>query len=938
MTRLTFPGDPLPIRGEMFIDGTWTDVTDSIRLENEITISGRGRANEQGRPSPCTCDFYLNDRVGLFNNRLPTSTYYGKLPPNLPFRASVTEDRSFAILDTVGASRVKTTDKAVLDITGDIDIRVEYELNNPPDGLNGYYLASKARSGGNISWSFLINKLGYLEMLWSTDGTTQLTVLSTTIVSPMYGPIAARVTVDVNNGAAGADFKFYTSDTIAGSWTQLGATVTHAGTTSFFSGTAEVELGRVNDGAGPGATHLPLDGRIYAFELYSGIAGTKVADAAIYNQARGTTSWSDGLGTPNTWTVEGSAEITPDDRRFTGELSSLPPQWDTSGNDVYIKAQAADVTRRLSKGATVVDSPLATLFSALAATGYWKCEDGSQSTSLANSVAGGIRAVFTDISFGKPSDLPATAGAITMNSVDSMVTFTPKTVANTGFACFDWAMKMQAVPSGSTTVFNLYCTGGTIGIVAFVVTSTTYAISVYGTDNVLITSNSTLWTTNTVPSNWNLFRIQLTQSGGNVQLDLGWYHPGENVLTGAAALIFAGTAGRFSRGDLVGRTDTIGAQFCHLFFGQFFLDNTAGGYVEAASAFAGETTVERFARVATANGIGYQIIGSTADAEPMGAQSIDTPLNILFDCNDTERGQIYPDRNSLDLLFRTRRSLLNQFGPQIDYSLEELGPLVPEPIPDDALLRNTVTATRPQDSSTGFAQITDGVKGTDSAGVVPGSINTSPFLSSRLDDMAAFDAFLGTWDEDRWTNIQVELVRQNYVLTATKIRKAHILAHLDIGDLFSIINPPVWLPPDEIKLMIQGVDEVLGNRTWRFVWNTSPYGPFIVNDLTQSIASAYRVAATTSTVTGSLTSTATGAAAFTITTPAGSKLWGTTATKPGNFPLDVAIGGEVITLSAITGTTSPQTADISARSVNGVVKAHSAGDSIQVANPFYMTL
>lgn len=51
--------------------------------------------------------------------------------------------------------------------------------------------------------------------------------------------------------------------------------------------------------------------------------------------------------------------------------------------------------------------------------------------------------------------------------------------------------------------------------------------------------------------------------------------------------------------------------------------------------------------------------------------------------------------------------------------------------------------------------------------------------------------------------------------------------------------------------------------------------------------------------------------------------------------MNIRIGGEVITLSAISGASSPQSATVSARSVNGVVKSHSAGAAIDIDDPDY---
>src|SRR5690606_29543555 len=119
---------------------------------------------------------------------------------------------------------------------------------------------------------------------------------------------AVRVTLDVDNGAGGYTVTFYTADTIAGPWTQLGdPTVTTGGTTSVFDSTAPVEVGSVDDIAGDA-----IPGKYIAFELRDGIDGTLVASPDFSAQAPGTTSFDDAQG--NTWTVGAGAAI--DDRRY----------------------------------------------------------------------------------------------------------------------------------------------------------------------------------------------------------------------------------------------------------------------------------------------------------------------------------------------------------------------------------------------------------------------------------------------------------------------------------------------------------------------------------------------------------------------------------------------------------------------------------------------
>jgi hypothetical protein len=63
----------------------------------------------------------------------------------------------------------------------------------------------------------------------------------------------------------------------------------------------------------------------------------------------------------------------------------------------------------------------------------------------------------------------------------------------------------------------------------------------------------------------------------------------------------------------------------------------------------------------------------------------------------------------------------------------------------------------------------------------------------------------------------------------------------------------------------------------------------------------------------------------------------TTATDPTQFPFDALISGERVTVTAVTGTTSPQTATVT-RGVNGVSKSLPANAPFTVYQAFYATL
>lgn len=58
-------------------------------------------------------------------------------------------------------------------------------------------------------------------------------------------------------------------------------------------------------------------------------------------------------------------------------------------------------------------------------------------------------------------------------------------------------------------------------------------------------------------------------------------------------------------------------------------------------------------------------------------------------------------------------------------------------------------------------------------------------------------------------------------------------------------------------------------------------------------------------------------------------LW---TTDSGEFPFDVMVGGEVMTVTAVSGASSPQTFTVT-RAVNGITKSHSTGTDVRLAQP-----
>lgn len=207
---------------------------------------------------------------------------------------------NYLSLPGASGNYASTPDSAATSITGDIDIRVMLAADSWVSGSFQTILSKYAEVDTQRSYWFGVTASGVLRFVWSADGTITTEMLSTGTPGFVAGSAHwVRVTLDVDNGAAGKSAKFYTSeDGIV--WTQLGSTVTTAGTTSIFDGPAGVELGAY----GPAHSVNLLAGKVFRAQVYNGIEGTLVADFDVADAMSGATSVVSASG--ETWTINQS--------------------------------------------------------------------------------------------------------------------------------------------------------------------------------------------------------------------------------------------------------------------------------------------------------------------------------------------------------------------------------------------------------------------------------------------------------------------------------------------------------------------------------------------------------------------------------------------------------------------------------------------------------
>lgn len=210
-----------------------------------------------------------------------------------------------ASLPGSAGSYITTPDSVPLSITGDIDIRAQITMADYSPASETA-IVGKLQSTNQRSFALTVSDVGFLRLYNSTDGTigTQLVGVSTLALTNVVSDgqtVWVRATLDVNDGAGNRVYQFFTSPDGV-NWTQLGTTITTAGTTSIFDSTSIVEIGSLLAG-----TTFPFSGSIQRVQIRNGIGGTLVGNFDPRASGRGKTTVVASTG--ETWTLQGSAAL-----------------------------------------------------------------------------------------------------------------------------------------------------------------------------------------------------------------------------------------------------------------------------------------------------------------------------------------------------------------------------------------------------------------------------------------------------------------------------------------------------------------------------------------------------------------------------------------------------------------------------------------------------
>lgn len=601
--------------------------------------------------------------------------------------------------------------------------------------------------------------------------------------------------------------------------------------------------------------------------------------------------------------------------RAVGFVDELPPRWDVSGKDTYVALTASGITRRLQQGAVLRSA----MYRAITTTGpaaYWPIEDGSASTQAANAVLDGapLMVVKGTVRFAGDTG-PAGSGPVADLRGGGELSAPLPSITSTSYR-IEFAAKFSTFAAGDYSfVLDWYTADNTLWEIAawpqvdggLGLQYSDSAGNPFGpfTSNVAVDDGV-----------WHHVRVDMSQSGSNTTA---------KVYLDGALVINQATAQPWSPPTKV-VVDPSGAPNEALpTVGHLAVWGPWSSTVDTLAAFkgyAGETAGARFTRLCGEEGITGQVSGTSSSTATVGAQTVASFLTLARAAEAADQGLLYEDATSPALILRARTAQYNRsVALTLDYAAGQVAPPM-QPTDDDQRLRNDWTVKRTNGSSARYVADT-GPLGTASVGVYNDEVTVDLASDGDLLYDAQWRVHLGTTDDLRWPQVPINLAAQPSLISGW--------LGCDIGARLQVTNPPAELAPDTIDQQIEGYSETLGPFTWSVVANCSPAQPWQVWTI-EGAGNTGRFDTDGSTLAAAVTATATSlsVAAVDATKP----LWTTDAAQ---MPFDINIDGERITVTAITGGSSPQAFTVT-RSVNGVVKSHLSGAAVSLWRPSVLAL
>lgn len=902
----------------IYAGADWRDITGDVQPDRGGVTITQGRSSETSGYQPSTARLTLDNRAGDYSTVNPTGAYYGSLSNNTPieiYRQMI----SALFTSTVASAWPDATflpDASALSWTtfgsGGVIAASDYSSSGgrgnhsvPAVGYRSTYLAAVDYRHFDLTVDLKLDTTNI------TGGPASWNVLGRGTSTSVYWRL--NVAVQTDESIVLRMFDPDGIDPISGTPTVV-AGITHT-TAQVLRLRVQFEDDTIRSKLWVSGAAEPYDWSLTSKNIFSDLTTVESPHGWIGLQSRKETGNSNGT------LVFSYDNLDIRFNRFAGEVSSWPVEWDVTGRDIYSVIEAAGVMRRIGTGNANVQSSVRSYVVGLTVEDpftvmlniqpflYLPMEERPQAPYASAAVGTNFGVLTTTVKaasqqWGNGDLAPWLTKVLAMYG-DSELNFG---IHQQNFVATDgWSISFVCKHLGDQTV-GWYLNTDTFQWQVFFIPASKEITVTHPAGSSTVSVASTFF-----DSAAHTIELNASQSGGNIV----WECLIDNQATG----LFALDAGTLTR--LVASYINAAAAFTSPFsIGHITVMNAFGLSIsDAAKGFPGETANHRLYRMAADAGIPlfttgrFNVNSLVDDSVPMHTQALSTVGSQFDDCERTDMGILYDARGTLGMAYRPLAHLLNQDAAlTLTYSSKHISPPF-VPTTDDRLTANDVTATS---SAMGDARSTldSGPKSTaaPSAGGIgryPDTVSVNPHMNAQLQDIAGWHVHLGTADRPRVPDVSVTLDR-TAISTALLVQ----LLQTGVGDRIQLNSIP-QLAGGSLSQLVVGYEEKIDAFVREIRFHCVPEDPYEVAETDDATA---RVSAGSSYLNANVTSSAT---SFAVKSLDGT-LWSTAA---GDVPVSILVGGEQMTVGAITGSSSPQTFSSVTRSVNGVVKAHTATDT-----------
>lgn len=680
----------------------------------------------------------------------------------------------------------------------------------------------------------------------------------------------------------------------------------------------QVQIGRmdVRSVAGPSQLSFTLDNR-----------------RNLYSRSALSPNWPNvKRGVPVRLRVSGVTEAVV----FQGRASSFTPAFDSTGAYAVVAVIANGIFRRLGIGQQPLQSTMRIYSPSVSnLVAYWPMEDQASATSLAPAGTNGASpmTIVGALQLHSSSSYVG-ADALPVFNNASVVAWLPS-YAGTGAIQVRFIAVWPAVASAlpdQTIVLRLYTTGGTIGRwdLSYGTGGSIKLTGYSAADNTAVYTGSPVGFA--VDGTSGQLGLSFTTSGSDIAIQYSYYAAG----AASAAYVNDTSAGQ-SVGVLTQLQLMPFGVSSQITFGHVTVQSQASDIFEnaqAVSAYDNEFASSRMNRLLNLVGISNGSIHGDGIhfITRMGPQRVDTVLNLIRECEATDAA-ILMDGLGDSMVFDSRITNENMSAVETWDATQHLVPPF-APVDDDQQVRNQWTVQQRNGSSAVYTD-TSSPNSVANIGLYSDSATVNVYANQNgslagmfgiryLQNLASWLVNRDTPDGYRVPSLSIAFHRNPSLLAAfvrTVVRGAF---RLDVSNL-SQVYPQ--MPLGTQKLLVVGWTHTIDKFLWTTTVNVAPYDPYLVGVVAAASGDTSSNLMRLDTVSSSLSADANLGASTLLVSSTDKGLW---TTNSDSFPFTIKVGGIPVTVTNISGASSPQTFTVDPTTV---LKTLTAGSDVRLWSP-----